>query len=67
MFIDGQPACVKCLKRPRRKSKGRYQSYCRVCHQEYCAVRRAGMVERLLTQEEWAIVQRARLVGWLSR
>ena len=60
MLIDGAPACARCGRRPRRRSKNRIQSYCDFCHREYCAERRAGMVEVLLTPDEWAAVQAAR-------
>jgi hypothetical protein len=53
---DGQLACARCGKEPRRKG----QAYGRKCHAEYCRERRQGMVEVLLTPEEWASVKAAR-------
>jgi RNA polymerase subunit RPABC4/transcription elongation factor Spt4 len=59
MSAGGVKACSRCG-RPRDK-KG--QRYCRLCHAQYCRDRRAGMVEVLLTVEEWERVKerRARL------
>ena len=56
-MIGGKPACSRCGRRPRRWSGGRWQSYCTVCHREYCAGRRTGKVETLLTPEEWEAVR----------
>lgn len=64
MTIGGKPACVRCGRRPRRWDGRRWQSYCLPCHQDYCAERREGMVERLLTPGEWEAVKRARVAGW---
>jgi hypothetical protein len=57
ILIDGLPACSRCAKRPRRPK----QSYCGPCHTDYCAERRRGMVEVLLTPAEWHQVKQARL------
>jgi len=61
IFIDGKPACSKCLRRPRRWDGRRWQSYCTECHREDGAARRAGMIEVLLTPDEWAEIKTARL------
>jgi hypothetical protein len=57
---DGQKLCSRCQRRPRRPG----QRYCKPCHTDYCAERRAGMVEVLLTPGEWEAVRLARAAGW---
>lgn len=57
---DGQRMCSRCGRRPVTKGPRRYQSLCKVCHADDMAERRAGMVEVLLTPEEWAAVKLAR-------
>ena len=52
----GRKLCSRC--KQRLPAKG--QRYCRPCFADYNAERRAGMVEVLLTPEEWAAVKAAR-------
>ena len=52
----GRKLCSRC--KQRLPAKG--QRYCIPCHREDMAERRAGMVEVLLTREEWAAVKAAR-------
>ena len=33
-LADGSPACVVCLRRPKRWTGKRWQSYCKQCHTE---------------------------------
>jgi hypothetical protein len=54
--VDGVRACSKCGA-PRDKKK---QRYCKACRNAYSQARRAGMVEVLLTPEEWAAVKSQR-------
>jgi hypothetical protein len=47
----------------RRRGRGReaeFQSYCNGCHAEDKRNRRAGMIEVLLTPEEWAAIKLVR-------
>lgn len=55
-MIDGQKGCSRCGG-PRDKPG---QRYCKACHADYCRERREGMVEALLTPDEWELVQRMR-------
>jgi hypothetical protein len=48
----GEPACVRCLKRPQRWDGTRWQSYCRVCHTDYMRQRRVARTEMLLDDHE---------------
>lgn len=57
VFVDGKPACTKCGRRPKRWDGKRWQSYCTECKREYSTERRAGLVEVLLTAQEWEAVQ----------
>jgi len=59
MSAGGAKVCSRC---GRSRDQGK-QRYCKLCHAQYCRDRRAGMVEVLLTREEWAAVkaERARL------
>lgn len=54
---DGRPACITCLKRPQRWDGTRWQSYCTVCHTDYCRKRRQGKTETLLTPEVREVVR----------
>jgi hypothetical protein len=61
---DGKKPCAKCG-RPvtstrRGGGRGAPQSYCHLCKAQYERDRRAGMVEVLLTPEEWHQVKQAR-------
>lgn len=56
MTVDGVKACSRACGRPARPG----QSYCQFCHTEYCRRRRQGMIERLLTPEEWEMVKELR-------
>jgi hypothetical protein len=57
ILVDGQPACTRCGRRPRRLPG---QRWCRECHAEYNRERRAGKIEVLLTPAEWAMVRALR-------
>jgi predicted amidophosphoribosyltransferase len=59
MTVDGQKACSRCG-RPRDR-KG--QRYCKRCHAQYQRDRRAGMIEVLLTLQEWEDVKQRRAAG----
>jgi hypothetical protein len=48
--------CSKCSARPAKPG----QSYCRECHRDYMKAWRAGTIERRLTPDEWALIQRLR-------
>ena len=52
----GRKLCSRC--KQRLPAKG--QRYCRPCHTDYVAERRKGMIEVLLTPEEWAGIRAAR-------
>lgn len=52
--------CIRCLRRPARRSPKRWQSYCQECHAQYVWERRRGLVQVLLTADEWAAVKAAR-------
>jgi len=54
---DGQKVCSCGCGRPRDRAGQRYR---KDCHARYMAERRRGMVEVLLTAEEWAMVKQQR-------
>lgn len=56
MSVGGVKACSRCG-RPRDKKD---QRYCKLCRAAYARERRAGMIEVLLTLEEWAEVKERR-------
>jgi hypothetical protein len=68
---DGEKPCIDCgrpVERTRQgDGQGRKQSRCNWCHARYNRDRRDGMVQVLLTPEEWAGVKRARAAGWPIR
>lgn len=55
-LADGRKACSMCG----RRAPVDGQRYCRFCRAEYRRQWRAGKVEVLLTEEEWAAVKEAR-------
>lgn len=60
VVAGNKPACVKCLRRPKRWSGNRWQSYCAICQAEYARMRRSGKVEMLLTYEEARLIDEYR-------
>jgi len=55
--VDGQKPCSCGCGQPRDRPGQRYR---KDCHAAYMAERRRGMVEVLLTPEEWAAVKAQR-------
>lgn len=56
--IDGKKLCSCGCGRPRDRQRQRYR---RDCHAEYMRARRAGMIERLITPEEWELIVERRI------
>lgn len=65
---DGAPACVRCWRRPKRFSGGRWQSYCSICHADYMRDRRAGRCEVLVSMSERDLLEalRSGSIPWPS-
>jgi hypothetical protein len=66
-LVDGKPACPRCGIRPKRWDGKRWQSYCVECRREYkrdyMAKRRRGMIEILVTPEEFEAIKFMRHFG----
>lgn len=56
LVIGSKPACVKCGRRPKRWSGGRWQSYCTICHKEDQWERRRGKSDILVREEDRGLV-----------
>ena len=54
---QGRKLCSRCKRRPRKKG----QRHCKECHAEYMREwregRRGGLIQVLLTPDEWALVK----------
>jgi hypothetical protein len=57
VLADGQPACVMCLKRPKRWTGKRWQSYCRICQTEYSRRWREGRTSITVTNEQKQLIR----------
>lgn len=58
--VDGQAACSRC---GGPRGRGRKDRYCRTCRRDYSREQRAGMVQALLTPEEWGLILERRAAG----
>lgn len=60
MVVDGAPACIICARRPQRRVRGKWMSYCRECAAEKERERRGDSRWVLLTPQEFEAIMKAR-------